>query len=443
MGLRYEYLNMMRGRVGSEGAAPEEIQALAGRLEAARRALSERKRDGGLGFSDVPRRRSNEDAMKSLLRKLDKEVEALVVIGIGGSLLGAQAAHAALEGLGTGSRGGRRLKVVFAGDATDPQAFADLLGAVDWKRAAVNVISKSGDTIEPMAVFTLARQELIKAVGRSKASRRIIATTDAERGTLRTIADREGYASLPVPDNVGGRYSLLTEVGAFPLAAAGIDVGGLWKGAADADTDFWKEPVLKNAACLYAGLQFISYRRGKTLSVLMPYAKRLALVGAWYRQLWAESLGKKSDRHRNRIHAGPTPIAAVGPADQHSQIQLYNEGPFDKVVTFVEVEKFSKDFRLPEPWPDVEGVAYFAGHTLGEIARIEREATAEALAENRRPNGTFYLPDLSAKSLGTLFQSLMLATAMMGELLDVDAFDQPGVEAGKKNMYRLMGRAGF
>ena len=443
MGVRYDYLDMMRNRVGAEGVSPEEVQALAGRLEIARRALAEKKASGALGFFDVPKRRPSSDAMAALLRKLPKEIDTLVVVGIGGSLLGAQAVHAALDGLESMGRGARRLKLVFAGDATDPRAVRDVLDGVDWKRAAVNVISKSGDTIEPMAVFALLRDRLVKAVGKAKAAARVIATTDASNGTLRTIADREGYACLPVPGNVGGRFSVFTEVGAFPLLAGGINVDELWKGAAAEDAAFWRNAPLSNVPMLYAGLQWLLYRRGKTVSVLMPYAKRLQLVGQWYRQLWAESLGKKSDRHRNRVHVGPTPVAAVGPADQHSQIQLYNEGPADKIVTFVEADDFGVDERLPEPWPDIEGVAYFAGHTLKEIVHAERKATADALAENRRPNGTLSLPDLSGKSVGALMQALMCATAVAGELWDVNAFDQPGVETGKRNMYHLLGRKGY
>jgi glucose-6-phosphate isomerase len=440
MPLRYDYFNMMRNRVGAEGASPEQVQALAGRLELARRALAKRKSDASLGFFDVPKRQPSRQAMKILIAGFDHDIETLVVIGIGGSLLGAQAVHQALDGLETMRRGARRLRLVFAGDATDPRAIADVIESVDWKHTAINIISKSGDTIEPMSVFTLLRAELLKAVGKKKSVSRIIATTDQSTGTLRQIADREGYATLPVPGNVGGRFSVFTEVGIFPLLAAGLNVDELWKGAAAEDASFWKTAPLRNAPMLFAGVQYLLYRKGKTISVLMPYAKRLTLIGQWYRQLWAESLGKKIDRHRKRVNTGPTPVAAIGPADQHSQMQLYNEGPHDKIISFLEVDDFGTDQRLPEPWPDIEGVSYFSGHTMKEIIHIERQASAEALAENRRPNGTLGIEELSGKSIGSLVQGLMISTAVMGELMDVNAFDQPGVEAGKQAMYRLMGR---
>ncbi len=443
MALRYDFLNMMRNRVGAEGVSPEELQAVAGWLEASRRALADRKKAGELGFFDVPKRRPSREAMAVLLRAFDKDIDTLVVVGIGGSLLGTQALYEALRGLEEVKRGGRALKLVFAGDATDPRAVRDVATSVDWKRTAINIVSKSGDTIEPMAVFTLLRHELMRAVGREKAMKRIIATTDAKKGTLHDIATQEGYAILPLPGNVGGRFSVLTEVGAFPLMAAGINVDELWKGAAAEEAAFWKTAPLKCAPMVYAALQWLLYRRGKKISVFMPYAKRLALVGQWYRQLWAESLGKKNGRRGKRADIGPTPVAAVGPADQHSQIQLYTEGPSDKIVTFVEVDEFDIDARLPDPWPALEGVSYFSGHTLKQLVHMERQATAEALTDNRRPNGTLRLPDLSGRSLGALLQGLMIATAMTGELFDVDAFDQPGVEAGKKHMYKLLGRKGY
>lgn len=444
MSLRYDYLNMLRSRVGSEGVPVEDLQTLSDRLEHARASLKDRRDDRSIGFFDVPKIKPSLKEMRHILAGLPKEVDTLVVIGIGGSLLGAQALYAALGGLKKPGRFSTpHLKLIFAGDATDPQAVTELLDGVDWSRAAINIISKSGDTIEPMSVFTMAQGRMARAIGRGKTAKRIIATTDVRKGTLHAIADREGYATLPVPDNIGGRFSVLTEVGMFPALAAGIDVAGLWKGAAEATEKFWKETAVKNPATAFAGLQYLSYLKGKRVSVLMPYVQRLQTIGGWYRQLWAESLGKKMDRTKSSAYIGPTPVSAVGPADQHSQIQLYNEGPNDKTVTFVEIDEFAKDARLPSPWPDLEGTAYFSGHTFTEIVHYERQATAEALTMNRRPNGTIHLPDLSAPSVGGLLQTMMCATAIAGELFNVNAFDQPGVEAGKKAMYRLMHREGY
>jgi len=291
-----------------------------------------------------------------------------------------------------------------------------------------------------MSTFVLLRDQLHKAVGKKKAARRVICTTDAEKGTLLEIANREGYETLPVSDNVGGRFSVLTEVGMFSVLAAGINVQNLWEGAKEENARFWKKQPMQNVPMIYAGLQYLLYRKGKNLSVMMPYAERLALIGVWYRQLWAESLGKKADRKGQVVNVGPTPIAAMGPADQHSQIQLYHEGPNDKVISFLEIDHFENDYRLGDPYPDIDNVSYFAGAKFSEIVHYERQGTAEALTESGRPNGTLALPELGAESLGCYLQAMMCATAVMGELFDINAFDQPGVEAGKVNIKRLLGK---
>lgn len=436
MALRYDYLNMMWPRVGKEGVSNEELHALVGKLEHARSALLSARKTGELGFFDVPAARPSHRKMRSLLNGLDKEVHTLVSIGIGGSALGAQALLKALKGIEK-SRA-RTFKVVFAGDATDPQALHDVIESVDWNSACLNIISKSGGTLEPMSTFVLLRDRLYKAVGKKKGAKRIICTTDAEKGTLLDIAHREGYETLPVPDNVGGRFSVLTEVGMLAAMAAGVNVVDLWDGAKEENDRFWKKQPMQNVPMLYAGLQYLLYRKGKPLSVMMPYAERLSLIGSWYRQLWAESLGKKVDRKGRVVSVGPTPIAATGPADQHSQIQLYNEGPNDKIITFIEIDRFENDYRLGDPYPDIENVNYFAGSKFAEIVHYERQGTAEALTQNARPNGTLALPNLRAESLGCYLQAMMCATAVMGELFDINAFDQPGVEDGKVNIKRLL-----
>lgn len=425
--------------MGAEGVATEKLHAMVGRLEQARDRLSVMRKDGTLGFFDVPKEKPSARKMRMWLNGLPKEVDTIVSIGIGGSALGAQAVLRALSCLKSSRT--RTFRVVFAGDATDPQAIDDIIEGVDWSKAAINVISKSGGTLEPMATFVLLKDFLAKAVGKKKVAARILATTDPHGGTLRAIADREGFAMLPVPGNVGGRFSVFTEVGMLAAMAEGVDVAGLWKGAKAENDRFWKRTPMQNVPMLFAALQYLHYREGKALHVMMPYVQRLELVGAWYRQLWAESLGKRIDRRGRVVHTGPTPVAAIGPADQHSQIQLYNEGPNDKTVTFLEVDRFARDYRLHDPYPDIEAVSYFAGASFSEIVHYERQGTSEALTANRRPNGTLYMKDLSAESIGEFMQGMMCATAVMGELLGIDAFNQPGVEAGKVNINRLLGKS--
>lgn len=438
MALRYDYLNMLRPRIGNEGVSNEELHAMVGKLEHARTALEAACKEGRLGFFSVPSQKPSQRKMRAFLNGLDKKVHTLVSVGIGGSALGGQAVLKALKGLE--KTRSRTFKVVFAGDATDPQALHDVIESVDWSSACINVISKSGGTLEPMSVFVLLRDQLYKAVGKKKGARRIICTTDEEKGTLLDIARQEGYETLPVPDNVGGRFSVLTEVGMFSAMAAGINVQDIWDGAKEENARFWKKQPMQNVPMIYAALQYLLYQKGKHLSVMMPYADRLSLIGSWYRQLWAESLGKKVDRKGRVVNIGPTPISAVGPADQHSQIQLYNEGPNDKIISFIEIDKYKHDYRLGDPYPDVDNVNYFAGATFSEIVHYERQGTAEALTENGRPNGTLALPALDAESLGCYLQAMMCSAAVMGELFDINAFDQPGVEAGKVNIKRLLGK---
>ena len=295
-----------------------------------------------------------------------------------------------------------------------------------------------------MSAFLVLRDRLIKAVGKDKHAAQVVATTDASKGTLRRIAAQEGYRTLPVPDDIGGRFSALTTVGLFPAACAGIPAKELLAGAGEQLEEFFGRPVRRVLPLLFAGLHYEAYvRRTQHITVLMPYADGLRDIGRWFRQLWAESLGKKHDRRGRTVFHGLTPIAALGATDQHSQLQLYNEGPLDKIVTFIEVDAFASGLTVPKPYPDIEGVAYMAGHSFEEIVHAERQATALALAKNGRPSGTIHLASVTPRTVGSLMMFFQLATAAMGELLDIDAYDQPGVEEGKKMMYGLLGRRGF
>jgi len=433
----YDFTNMTAGRTGSADERARELPRLQAEADSARRALVERFRAGQVGFMTMPERTGAIRAAREMAKAVSAKFRTLIVIGIGGSDLGARALLGALKPVG------KAMDVRFIGANTDPEEIATLLREIDWRRTALNVISKSGDTIEPMSVFLLLRDRLIKAVGAKRHRLHVIATTDDKSGTMRQIADREGYRTLPVPRDIGGRFSALTPVGLFPAACAGIDVGKLISGAHDVLEDFLSAAPEKNGSLTFAALQVAAYRRGQPLTVFMPYAESLRQFAFWFRQLWAESLGKKTSRRGQTVHAGFTPVAALGATDQHSQIQLYNEGPADKTLTFIEVKKFRDDAAVPKPYPDIEGVAYMAGHKFSELIHAERKATAIALTKNGVPNGTISIPSVSGESVGGLMMFFMLATAVAAELLDVDAYDQPGVEAGKRAMYALLGRGGY
>ena len=338
-----------------------------------------------------------------------KKFKTLLVIGIGGSDLGTRAILQALPS---------KKEVVFAGANTDPDEIASALASLDLRRTAVNVVSKSGDTLEPMAAFLVVRDRLKKLVG-AKFADHIIATTDTEEGTLAEWSRAEGFHRLIVPRNVGGRFSVLSDVGLFPAAWAGIKIEDLLAGAA--------------IAAVFAALHAEAYlKHHRHVFVLMPYAARLQSFALWYRQLIAESLGKARNRSGLGVAIGPTPVAGLGATDQHSQIQLYMEGPADKVITFIEVKSFDEKVTIPPPPVMAGALRPLAGKTLQDLIHAERLCTSQALAENGRPHGTISVREISAQSMGELFQMFMIATAFLGELFDVNAFDQPGVEAGKR-----------
>jgi glucose-6-phosphate isomerase len=435
--ITYDHANMWNSKAEC-GSADSRCELIFRPLEGVKRKLKADWTSGHAGFFSIPDLKKDLAATKKLANAVAKEFRELVVIGIGGSDLGARALLRALQKEGQGMR------VHFIGANTDPDEIAALLARIDLRKTALNVISKSGDTIEPMSTFLYLREQLIKKVGHKKHARHVVATTDAKNGTMRQIADREGYRTLPVPANIGGRFSSLTTVGLFPAACAGINVTALVAGAAEERSSFDATKADECGPLSFAALQYDACRdRNQCISVIMPYADGLKDFGDWFRQLWAESLGKKLDRNGQIVHRGMTPVAALGATDQHSQVQLYVEGPADKTVTFVEVKKFSSKLSVPNPYPDIEGVAYMAGHSFQEIIHAERAATALALTRGGRPNGTVVIPSLDAKSVGSLLFFFMIATAAAAELLDVNAYDQPGVEGGKKAMYAMLGRKGY
>jgi glucose-6-phosphate isomerase len=266
--------------------------------------------------------------------------------------------------------------------------------------------------------------------------------TDPAKGVLRELAEAEGYRSCSIPDGVGGRFSVFTPVGLLPLAVVGVDVKSLLNGAREFSRYVCHDDLLNNPAYLNATLQFLAYQKGLKISVLMPYSDRLRDIADWFRQLWAESLGKKFSLDGSEVNVGPTPVNALGTTDQHSQVQLYMEGPFDKVVTFIVVDKFATDLKFPG-YPAAPKMAYLENHSMGELIKAEQQATAAALTRNQRANCAFHVDEVSAESVGALIYLFEVQTLFAGYLFGVDPLDQPGVEEGKQFTYALMGRAGY
>ncbi len=443
--IAFDFSNMMVEQLGEEqGIRREEINAMAARGRAIVQSVQNHRHGDGLRWFDLPYQKETLAEVKALARQMAGRYHNCVVIGIGGSALGAIALRSALlhpwhNQLPDEKRPGPRLFVL---DNVDPDWLSGFFDVVAPEESCFNVISKSGSTAETISQFLLFRQALRERLG-DHYIKQMIVTTDAKGGSLRPLVRRETFRSFVVPEGVGGRFSVLSPVGLFPTAVAGIDVDALLAGAARADQETRHEEIWQNRALLYAVLQWLSYRRGKRISVMMPYSQALRDVAAWYRQLLAESLAKRKNRAGEDVFVGQTPVKALGVTDQHSQMQLYIDGPFDKVVTFLRVGSFHKELTIP-PWQTGQSaVDYLGGHSFNELLQAEGDATTIALTEAGRANASFILPELNAYTVGQLLYTLEVATAYSGELYDINAFDQPGVEAGKVATYALLGRAGY
>ncbi|WP_242356003.1 glucose-6-phosphate isomerase [Anaeromyxobacter sp. SG64] len=425
----------------ADGLGANALDALAPAAAAAFDGFEARRRSGELGFADLPRDAATADASAALARDLAARFENLVVLGIGGSSLGGRAILSALTHpfhnlLPRDRRGAMR---VFFPDNSDPATFEALLGTLELEETCFATITKSGGTAETMAQHLVLRERCIARFGEEGYRSRCVLVTDPAKGALRAIADAEGLRALPVPASVGGRFSALSAVGLLPAAAGGVDLTALLAGAAAMEARCRSGALRENPALLYAGvLHLMDRQKGRRIHVLMPYADGLRDTGDWFVQLWAESLGKRPE-------VGPTPFRAVGATDQHSSMQLMMEGPHDKVVTFVRVVQPRADVSIPVPdtyRPHGE-IAYLDGHTMGELIEAERRATEAALRKAGRPTVSIQLPRLDARAMGELLMLLELATAYAGGLYGVNAFDQPGVEAGKRYAQGLLGRPGY
>jgi glucose-6-phosphate isomerase len=434
--------NIEQHKIGQHGLEWQNtLQGAAAQITASRDALLARRfyDSAMLGWMQLP---GDQDALKVAL-ELATQVQAnhtdLVVLGIGGSSLGGIAVIEALKHPYRNlQKNGTGLRVHFV-DNVDGDVIASLLEVLDPQTTLVNVISKSGTTTETMSAYLVCKHWLEQHLGAAWVQH-IIATTDPERGVLRPMVEKYGFRHLSVPPSVGGRFSVLSAVGTLPIALAGLDVSGLLAGAAKAQHEFETQTAFENPAMQLALVAAEFAKHGKPMLVLMPYSSRLKFVSDWFAQLWAESLGKI---HPNGSHTGTTPIKSFGATDQHSVVQLFMEGPNDKLHIFVRLGQDERGTIIPNAEPSEPDMNYLGGKPFQILLNAEQAATANALATMQRPNLTISLEKLNAENLGYLLHTLMLATAVTGELWGIDAFNQPGVELGKKFTYALMGRPGF
>ncbi|MEI7641145.1 MAG: glucose-6-phosphate isomerase [bacterium] len=440
--------NLMSDKIGAQGITEEDLKKVMPVVKKAMKKMREMRDDGKLGFMYLPYDNKAKEEVKKIAEGFKSKFENFVVVGIGGSALGTTAVFKAIQHPYHNElpREKRKAPKLYVMDNVDPDTAAGLFDIIDVKKTCVNIISKSGETAETTAFMKVLWAKMSKEIKKDKLKDHIIMTTDKEKGALRKIANDYGFASFPVPENVGGRFSVLTPVGLFPLACVGVDIDELLKGAAYMDSLLTKanSHVMRNPAYMYALVHYLhDIKFGKKISVLMPYANALKEITDWFAQIWGESLGKKMSLDGKVVNVGLTPVKALGATDQHSQVQLYVEGPYDKVTTFIRVEKFKEEVILPDNFQEEESLNYLSGKNMGALMNAEQKATEIALTKNQRANMTISLPELNEFALGQLLYMLQVATAFAGELYDINAFNQPGVELSKLATFALMGRKGY
>jgi glucose-6-phosphate isomerase len=424
------------------GVRDDDWTDLAARFHEAHATVAGIAATGVYGYRELEAQADERARVVAFAASVRGRYDDIVVLGIGGSSLGAIALRTALlppawNARTAAERNGRpRLHVL---DNVDPRTINGVLSIVTLSRTLFVVISKSGGTIETLAQYLVVREHVVGA-GLDVASH-FAFVTDPAKGALRTIAVRDGIPAFAVPPNVGGRFSVLSPVGTLSAALCGMDVEALCAGAR-AMRDATMGPALEqNASGLFATLQWRAHAQaGQGMHVMMPYSDALRDIAPWFVQLWAESLGKED---ADGLHVGPTPIASVGATDQHSQVQLFMEGPADKTVTFLRVDATTDDVPIPRLEQGETALAFLGGHTLGELLDVECRATASALARAGRPSMTMTISATDAWHLGGLLMWLMQATTLAGALYRVNPLDQPGVELGKRLANRELGHPDY
>jgi glucose-6-phosphate isomerase len=428
--------------VGDEhGITEHELREAEPAASEALRQFQQSSEEGLYGFPHLPFQNALLKSVQSFAADLEGTYDTVCVVGIGGSALGTWALDCGMRGPHpVQAKGSIRLVIL---DNVDPDFIFSALESMNPKKTIVVGIAKSGSTAETMGTFLIVQEWLRSKLGK-KSNQRIAIVTSEGRGDLKVMATKEKYTTFHLPENVGGRFSVLSAVGVVPAVLAGINMKKVFKGAAAATHSSWQPNLDENLALRAALMHYLVWtRKRKTIQVAFPYSNRLWGTAFWFRQLWAESLGKAKNRAGDLVHVGQTPVAALGTTDQHSQVQLYMEGPNDKVFTFWAVKKFSESVAVPKVRTGLDSFDYLSGQTLNKLIDAERRSTEAALTESRRPNCTFTLDRVDEEHIGAFLQTMEFETAFMGELLNINAFDQEGVELGKKFTFGLMGRGGF
>ena len=416
---------------------PEEYDTIFPQVELAHQQLESRSGAGNdfLGWLDLPVNYDKEEfaRIKEAAKKIREDSDVLLVAGIGGSYLGARAVVEAVKGLyHNDTEDG--LKIYFCGNTISPTYLNDIIKVTKGKRFSINVISKSGTTTETALAFRVLRKLLEDSVGPEDANKRIYATTDRAKGTLKQLADAQGWPTFVVPDDVGGRYSVLTAVGLLPIACAGIDIDALMKGAADA-REAYSVCSKDNDAYRYAMTRNILYRKGKVVETLAAFEPDFTMMNEWYKQLFGESEGKDQK--------GLMPTSCIFSTDLHSMGQFLQDGSRTMFETYVDIKNTREDFYIEPLEGNFDGLNFLADQNMSVVNRKAMEGTILAHNDGGVPIGVIEVDSLDAYNVGYLIYFFWKACAVSGYLLSVNPFDQPGVESYKKNMFALLGKPGY
>ena len=415
------------------------LENIAGEVKSANDALYAGTGKGSdfLGWLTLPQDYDKDEfaRIKSAAKKIQDNSDVLVVVGIGGSYLGARAAIEFVKSQNYNLLKKDTPDIYFAGNTISSRAVAELERMIGDRDFSVNVISKSGTTTEPAVAFRILRELLEKKYGKDGAKERIFATTDKEKGTLKKFADSEGWQTFVVPDNVGGRYSVLTAVGLLPIAVAGIDIDALMQGARDAMEKYFSGDVMKDDCCKYAAIRNILYRSGRKIEMMISYEPSYTMMNEWFKQLFGESEGKD--------HKGLFPCAAIFSTDLHSLGQFVQDGSRTLFETVVRFKKAKHGFAVANDSENADGLNFLSGMDMAEINEKARLGTLIAHTEGGVPNIIITSEAKKPYEVGKLIYFFEIAVAISGYMLGVNPFDQPGVESYKKNMFALLGKPGY
>lgn len=438
--LGFDFSNLYQDNCKS-GNSHKDINALTERYEDAMKRIKE-DMPGFIGLLDNTEYTT--DIQKWIEEDFKGKYDHFVVLGIGGSALGNIALQKSLKPINWNrmtKEQRKGLPTIDVWDNVDPDFIASNMEVIAIEKTMFNVVSKSGTTAEAMSNYLIIREELIKRGLEPKDH--FVFTTDPEKGVLNKIIAQDGIKKFVIPPSVGGRFSVLTPVGLISAAAAGIDINKLIEGAKKGREIAMNTEMGKNPGALIALHHYLFGEKDMKINIMFAYSNALYFWADWYRQIWAESLGKEFNIYGTKINYGLTPVKAIGPTDQHSQVQLYNDGPDDKVITFLKVNKFNNTVKIPALHSDIDALTYLGEKTLNELINAEQKATAYAVKNHGRPNMTVEFPEINEENVGEFIFVYEFATTLLGYIVKINPFDQPGVEDGKIYTYALMGRKGF